>query len=621
MSASFLRRLLCTAALAGGLLVLGAGAASATEPPQNGDALLTQSQDATNTNTTDQDATANAETTQVNVNAPIAILSPGANNGDVDQSNTADTSATAGNSNTTDQSVTQDQDGTTSGKCGSCGGGSVSQDQSGENSNDTYQDAEANATTNQYNVNAPISVLSPGANGSSCNHSCGGSGGDVNQSNDADTSAWAGNQNDTTQTVDQSQDATVAGSGFCGCEGPSIEQTQNGTNDNSTDQDADANASTNQYNVNVPIAVLSPGANNGDVNQSNQADTDATAYNGNTTNQSITQDQDAAVRGDGCGTCHGGGGSISQDQTGENTNHTDQDATANAHTYQTNWNTPIAILSPGANGGDVNQSNDATTTAWAGNSNETDQSVDQGQHAVIGGGCNKCGGGGSISQTQDATNDNSTDQDATANATTEQRNVNVPIAILSPSCGCHGGGGDVNQSNTATTNAWAGNWNSTSQSVNQDQDGRIRGHGCGGCQPHPCDCEPNPCHDTCEPNPCHDKCTPNPCHDECTPNPCHDKCTPNPCHDKCDPHPCGCAHEGSIDQSQTGSNTNDTHQNAEANATTDQRNENKPFSFLSPGANGGDVTQSNDATTNAWAGNWNNTDQSVDQRQFAALRR
>ena len=611
MSASFLRRLLCTAAIAGGLLVLGGGAANATEIVPSADAVLIQTQDATNTNTTDQTAETNAETNQYNVNAPIAILSPGANSGDVDQSNTAETSATAGNTNTTDQSVTQDQTGTASGGCGSCGGGSVSQDQSGDNSNDTTQDSEANATTNQYNVNAPISIQSPGANGSSCDP-CGGSGGDVNQSNDADTSAWAGNSNETTQTVDQSQDATVAGSGFCGCEAPSIQQSQTGTNDNSTAQTATANAETNQYNVNAPIAILSPGANNGDVDQSNQADTDATAYNGNSTDQSIWQDQDAAVRGDGCGTCHGGGGSISQDQTGENTNDTYQDATANASTYQTNWNTPIAILSPGANGGDVNQSNDASTTAWAGNSNETDQSIDQAQHAVIGGGCQKCGGGGgSITQTQDATNDNSTDQDATANASTEQRNVNVPIAILSPSCGCHGGGGDVNQSNDATTTAWAGNSNSTSQSVNQDQEGRISGHGCGGCQPQPCDCEPNPCHNTCEPNPCHDK---------CNPNPCHDKCNPNPCDDWCEPHQCGCAH-GSIDQSQTGSNTNDTHQNAEANANTNQTNENEPYSYVSPGANGGDVTQSNDATTTAWAGNWNDTLQSVDQQQFAAMRR
>src|SRR5919109_1909016 len=616
MSASFLRRLLCTAALAGGLLVLGGGAANASDIVPDGDAILTQTQDATNTNTTDQDATPNAEPTQFNVNTPIAILSPGANSGDVNQSNTADTSATAVNGNTTDQSVTQDQDGATSGGCGSCGDGSVSQDQSGENSNHTDQDAEANAETNQYNVNAPISILSPGANGSSCDP-CGGSGGDVNQSNDADTSAWAGNSNETTQTVDQSQDGTVAGSGFCGCEAPSIEQSQTGTNDNSTDQDATANAETTQVNVNAPVAILSPGANSGDVTQSNQADTNATAYNGNTTDQSVGQVQHAAVRGDGCGTCNAGGGSISQDQSGENTNDTDQDATANASTEQKNWNTPIAILSPGANSGDVNQSNDATTTAWAGNSNETDQSIDQAQDAVLVG-CG-CFGGGSISQAQDATNDNRTDQDAAANATTEQKNVNAPIAILSPSCGCGGGGGDVNQSNTATTNAWAGNWNSTSQSVNQEQAGRVSGHdGCGGCQPNPCDCDPHPC--DCEPSPCLDRCEPSPCEDTCEPDPCHDTCVPSRCQDTCDPRPCGCLHDGSIDQSQAGSNTNDTRQNAEANAHASQKNENEPFSFLIPGASGGGVTQSNDATTNAWAGNWNATDQAVDQRQFAALR-
>jgi hypothetical protein len=525
MSASFLRRLLCTAAIAGGVLVLGGGAANATDIVPVGDAVLTQTQDATNTNTTDQTATANAETNQYNVNAPIAILSPGANSGDVDQSNTADTSATAGNSNTTDQSVSQDQYGTTSGGCGSCGGGSVSQDQSGENSNDTTQDSEANAETNQYNVNAPISILSPGANGSSCDP-CGGSGGDVNQSNDADTSAWAGNSNVTTQTVDQSQDATVAGSGFCGCEAPSIQQSQTGTNDNSTDQTATANAETNQYNVNAPIAILSPGANNGDVDQSNQADTDATAYNGNSTDQSIWQDQDAAVRGDGCGTCHGGGGSISQDQTGENTN--------------------------------------------------------------------------------------DTHQDATANAATEQENNNVPTADWSPDCGCYGGG-DVNQSNDATTTAWAGNSNSTAQSVNQDQDGVVHGApGCGGCEPDPCACEPDPCHKGCDPAPCHKG---------CDPAPCHKGCDPAPCHNWCQPAPCGCPHSGSIDQSQTGSNANDTHQNAEANANTYQTNENEPYSYVSPGANGGDVTQSNDATTTAWAGNWNDTLQSVDQQQFAAMRR
>jgi hypothetical protein len=356
--------------------------------------------------------------------------------------------------------------------------------------------------------------------------------------------------------------------------------------------------------VNAPIAILSPGANNGDVTQSNQADTDATAYNGNETDQSIWQDQDAAVGDDGCGTCHSGGGSISQDQTGENTNSTYQDADADATTEQKNVNVPIAILSPGANGGDVNQSNEADTTATAWNQNETDQSIWQDQDAVIDGACG-CSGGGSIVQSQDATNSNETDQDADADATTEQKNVNVPIAILSPShsCGC-GSGGDVNQSNNATTTAWAGNSNETDQSVKQDQDGRISGgHGCGGCQPHPCDCEPNPCSHECEPNPC------------------SHECEPNPCSHECEPRPCGCPHDGSIDQSQYGKNDNDTDQDADADATTEQKNENKPFSFLSPGSGGGDVNQSNDATTTALAGNWNDTYQSVDQNQLAVLRR
>jgi hypothetical protein len=107
--------------------------------------------------------------------------------------------------------------------------------------------------------------------------------------------------------------------------------------------------------------------------------------------------------------------------------------------------------------------------------------------------------------------------------------------------------------------------------------------------------------------------------DRCEPDPC--ECEPHPCNDKCEPHPCGCPHDGSIDQSQDAKNENDTDQDADADATTEQKNENKPFSFLSPGFGGGDVTQSNDATTTAWAGNWNDTDQSVDQRQFADVRR
>jgi hypothetical protein len=87
----------------------------------------------------------------------------------------------------------------------------------------------------------------------------------------------------------------------------------------------------------------------------------------------------------------------------------------------------------------------------------------------------------------------------TAAAATDAVRDTAGAAMDSPgangsSCGsCGGSGGNVNQSNDADTTAWAGNSNCTSQSVKQDQDGRIRGHGCGGCQPHPYDCEPNPC--------------------------------------------------------------------------------------------------------------------------------
>ena len=109
MATRWLRRAVVTLGLASGALALGGGVASADLV---GDATgIVQDQTATNTNSTTQDAYASAETNQYNVNAPIAILSPGANSGDVDQSNTAYTDATASNDNSTYQSVDQDQSG------------------------------------------------------------------------------------------------------------------------------------------------------------------------------------------------------------------------------------------------------------------------------------------------------------------------------------------------------------------------------------------------------------------------------------------------------------------------------------------------------------------------------
>ena len=75
--------------------------------------------------------------------------------------------------------------------------------------------------------------------------------------------------------------------------GTVIGQSQHASYANSTSQFAGALASTNQVNVNAPIAVLSPGSNNGDVSQSNNATTTARASNENRTNQSIGQSQQA----------------------------------------------------------------------------------------------------------------------------------------------------------------------------------------------------------------------------------------------------------------------------------------------------------------------------------------
>jgi hypothetical protein len=412
------------------MLAVGAGTASADGLT---DGLIEQAQSATNANTTDQSSSANAETSQLNVNAPISILSYGSNNGDVNQSNDASTTAVAVNQNETDQWIGQGQAASTGGgSCDPCGGGDVSQEQDGSNENETHQGAEANAETHQVNVNAPIAILSHGSNN-----------GDVNQSNEASTTAVAGNQNETNQGVSQDQWASSGGSehgcGGCG-NGGGITQTQTGSNENGTSQEADANATTEQENWNVPVSILSFGGGDhgscdnvkdggcggtkpdcgcsgdhrhdqSDVTQSNDATTTAVAGNQNATWQSVDQSQDATSEGSGecCPTPRGHDGwdkgkskdgrcgcagwkdhekvdGIHQSQDGSNSNATDQAASATAGTEQKNVNAPFSFGSLGSGGGDVDQTNSADTTAKAFNSNATAQSVNQVQNAALGGG-------------------------------------------------------------------------------------------------------------------------------------------------------------------------------------------------------------------------------------------
>jgi hypothetical protein len=280
-----------------------------------------------NSNSTSQSADSTAKTVQKNFNTPLSIFSVGSNRGDVKQHNDADTKATSSNSNGTSQSLDQHQTVVPpkddhghkppKGHKPECdnGRGPKSYDkgckpaptpdcdkprgdkphgdkpyghkpdgdqpkgpkpvrdvkQTGSNDNHTSQNATSEATTKQFNVNAPVSVFSVGANN-----------GDVKQSNDASTSAKSTNENGTSQDMDQSQSVKGRGNG---------DVSQDSQNSNSTSQNATSEAKTKQVNVNAPISLFSVASNNGDVHQGNSADTHASSSNQNGTQQTLGQTQ------------------------------------------------------------------------------------------------------------------------------------------------------------------------------------------------------------------------------------------------------------------------------------------------------------------------------------------
>ena len=110
--------------------------------------------------------------------------------------------------------------------------------------------------------------------------------------------------------------------------------------------------------------------------------------------------------------------------------------------------------------GRCRQSNDATNSAEAGNSNDTIQDVvqAQGSSAVAAG-----GDASGADQDQSADVSNSTDQWADADVDNDQSNTNAPTSVGG------GGGGSVDQSNSADNSAAAGNENITDQYVTQGQ--------------------------------------------------------------------------------------------------------------------------------------------------------
>jgi hypothetical protein len=400
-----------------------AAPAPAPAPAPAATQVAGQSSHSTQTADADADATQIAPT---NTNIGVRIGSEG-NNGAVEQSNDAIALAGALNGNETTQGLTQSQGGSGSGK--QIAGQSAKNDQS----------ATANADATQVhptNTNISVRIFSPGNDGP------------VSQSNTAIAGSLAGNANETTQTVDQSQGG--GGSGGTQIAGQKADN----------EQTAHANADAKQVhpsNTNISVRIFSEG-DNGPVTQSNTAAAGALSGNLNETTQSTKQSQAGGAPVDHCASaCTAPAGSALQ-AAGQSASNT-QCACANATATQiapSNENASIRIGSPGADG-PVTQSNASLALAGALNGNKTTQTIGQSQG----------GSGGTAVQAagQKATNDQHANADADA-FQAKPSNVNAPVRIWSG-----GGGGSVEQTNAALAGSLAANLNGTTQTVEQSQGG------------------------------------------------------------------------------------------------------------------------------------------------------
>jgi hypothetical protein len=406
------------------------------------------------------------QTGATNQNVDVRVLSPG-DNGAVTQSNAVDSTADSTNTNTTDQTGDQTQTGgsgcgctpapltpsgqstaTTPASSGGSGGGVQSSDQSAQNA----QLAGAASSADQVdptNSNLGVRVLSPGDNGS------------VKQSNKDTSTADATNTNSTSQTSDQDP---TGGSSQCGCGGPDAIQVAKQSAGNAQIAAAGSEAiQLGAKNENSPVRVLSHG-DDGSVTQSNSVDSTADASNSNTTTQTSDQDQS----GSGCG-CSSDPIQIAEQSSGSL-----QGAYALSAAGQSgakNDNSPVRVGSSGS-GGNVDQSNKATSDASADNSNSTTQTADQDQSGSHG--CT-CGSGLGIQvlgqkavNGQAALSESTTIQDFGKSecGCSSSGNSNDPVRVWSP-----GSDGSVDQSNDASSKADSKNTNTTTQDADQSQSG------------------------------------------------------------------------------------------------------------------------------------------------------
>ena len=212
-------------------------------------------------------------------------------------------------------------------------------------------------------------------------------------------------------------------------------------------------------NSNDPVRVWSPGSD-GSVSQSNSAESTADSTNSNTVSQDGDQSQS-------------GGSGIEIQALGQEAEN-GQLATALSGTFQlhpSNRNGETRVYSPGR-GGSVDQSNDASSSATADNTNRTTQKATQRQHGS--GGCS-CGGGLQIQALGQSAGNL---QAASAFSTVLQwapKNTNGGTAVLSPSKkGVKGKpskskGPATMQDNTASSTGVGANGNVLSQYAKQMQ--------------------------------------------------------------------------------------------------------------------------------------------------------
>jgi hypothetical protein len=415
---------------------------------------------------TQQQAAAASGATQVNpsnTNISIRVLSPGSD-GPVTQSNTADSSAAAGNAASTTQNADQ-----------SAGTSGIQTSQQSAGTDQLAIALSAAKQENASNTNVPIRVQSPGSDGA------------VTQSNNAKSSAAAGNQADTTQDSSQAQ----AGSS-CGCavaspapaadpspsssSSPAPSAIQSSDQQAQTDQASLAGSEAKQIdpsNTAVSIRVLSPG-DNGSVSQSNDASSSARSGNKADTTQKSDQTQGGgstpvwSSRDCGCT-------SSSPIQVAKQDASTKQDSAALSAAVQkdpSNTASPVRVSSPGSDGS-VTQSNDAMSSATSGNAASTTQTATQDPSG------SDCGCGGTPIQVADQKAE--TDQSSAALSAALQSfgskhdecgcdssssgNTASPVRVYSP-----GSGGDVSQSNDASSSAKSGNLASTTQDGTQSAD-------------------------------------------------------------------------------------------------------------------------------------------------------